>query len=266
DITAVLNQTKDAVQAANSIVNFIIARLENISEGLDKMTVSSGDSDVHSILSHVNKTLKELNKLLPLLPDTLAEVEGHSTTHMSNSITRIKDMIKESRDMVNSSQSDYVGMVVRDGVLYCVYKLGGVFHEIETRRIIESRFNSTFMDRVDFRRIVGDTEPYTKLGCKGFCIGNLKKLSRNIIFSYDLHLVCNGMIGEEATQVLVQSLVISKLDYCNLLLAGLPLRAIKPLQLVQNAAAQLVFNLPKFTRYSTAALPSLAPCSCTHQI
>ncbi|KAK1798200.1 hypothetical protein P4O66_000693 [Electrophorus voltai] len=73
-------------------------------------------------------------------------------------------------------------------------------------------------------------------------------------------------LSQEATQMLVQSLVISKLDNCNSLLAGLPLRAIKPLQLFQNAAAQLVFNRPKFTRYSTAALPSLAPCSCTHQI
>ncbi|KAK1792541.1 hypothetical protein P4O66_012475, partial [Electrophorus voltai] len=45
----------------------------------------------------------------------------------------------------------------------------------------------------------------------------------------------------------LRSLVISKLDYCNSLLAGLPLRAIKPLQLVQNAAARLVFNLPKCT-------------------
>ncbi len=39
--------------------------------------------------------------------------------------------------------------------------------------------------------------------------------------------------------------VISRLDYCNVLLAGLPSNTIKPLQMIQNAAARLVFNEPK---------------------
>ncbi|KAI4877945.1 hypothetical protein NFI96_031159 [Prochilodus magdalenae] len=62
--------------------------------------------------------------------------------------------------------------------------------------------------------------------------------------------------SQEDTQLLVQSLVISKLDYCNSFLAGLPLQAIRLLQLVQNAAAQLIFNLPKFT-HVTPLLRSL---------
>ncbi len=40
-------------------------------------------------------------------------------------------------------------------------------------------------------------------------------------------------------------LVISQLDYCNALLAGLQSSTIKPLQMIQNAAARLVFNEPK---------------------
>ncbi|KAI4878984.1 hypothetical protein NFI96_006271 [Prochilodus magdalenae] len=63
-------------------------------------------------------------------------------------------------------------------------------------------------------------------------------------------------LSQEATQLLVQSLVISRLDHCNSLLAGLPLGAIRPLQLVQNAAARLIFSLPKFT-HITPLLRSL---------
>ncbi len=42
-------------------------------------------------------------------------------------------------------------------------------------------------------------------------------------------------------------MVISRLDYCNALLAGLPACAVKPFQMVQNAAARLVFDLPRRT-------------------
>uniref|UniRef100_A0A673MKR4 AP-4 complex subunit beta-1-like n=1 Tax=Sinocyclocheilus rhinocerous TaxID=307959 RepID=A0A673MKR4_9TELE len=52
-------------------------------------------------------------------------------------------------------------------------------------------------------------------------------------------------VSEQASQLLVQTLVLSRLDYCNALLAGLPASSIKPLQLIQNAAAILIFNKPK---------------------
>ena len=52
-------------------------------------------------------------------------------------------------------------------------------------------------------------------------------------------------LSEQATQLLVQALVLSRLDYCNALLAGLPACTIKPLQLIQNAAARVVFNESK---------------------
>ncbi len=49
-------------------------------------------------------------------------------------------------------------------------------------------------------------------------------------------------LTQHAAQLLVQALVISRLDYCNALLAGLPSNTIKPLQMIQNAAARLVFS------------------------
>lgn len=48
-----------------------------------------------------------------------------------------------------------------------------------------------------------------------------------------------------------QALVISRPDYCNSLLAGLPASAIRPLQLIQDTAAQLFFKLPKFSHTMT---------------
>ncbi len=52
-------------------------------------------------------------------------------------------------------------------------------------------------------------------------------------------------LTEHAAQLLVQALVISRLEYCNALLAGLPSNTIKPLQTIQNAVARLVFIEPK---------------------
>uniref|UniRef100_A0A8C1VE95 Rap1 GTPase-activating protein 2-like n=1 Tax=Cyprinus carpio TaxID=7962 RepID=A0A8C1VE95_CYPCA len=52
-------------------------------------------------------------------------------------------------------------------------------------------------------------------------------------------------LTEHAAKLLVQALVISRLDYCNAVLAGLTSSTIKPLQMIQNAAARLVFSEPK---------------------
>ncbi len=45
----------------------------------------------------------------------------------------------------------------------------------------------------------------------------------------------------------------SRLDYCNALLAGLPSNTIKPLQMIQNAAARLVFKEPKRTHVTPSS-------------
>ncbi|XP_064803695.1 uncharacterized protein LOC135521852 [Oncorhynchus masou masou] len=85
---------------------------------------------------------------------------------------------------------------------------------------------------------------------------NIKVVARSCRFMlYSIRRV-RPCLTQEAAQVLIQALVISRLDYCNSLLAGLPACAIKPLQLIQNAAARLVFNLPKFS-HVTPLLRSL---------
>ncbi len=73
------------------------------------------------------------------------------------------------------------------------------------------------------------------------------KTARSCRFAWYNIKKIRPFLWEHATQLLVQALVLSRLDYCNALLAGLPASPIKPLQLIQNAAARLIFNEPKIT-------------------
>ena len=45
-------------------------------------------------------------------------------------------------------------------------------------------------------------------------------------------------LTESATKTIIQMMVVSRLDYCNSLYNGLPMKAIKKLQLAQNSAAR----------------------------
>ena len=54
-----------------------------------------------------------------------------------------------------------------------------------------------------------------------------------------------GSLTEDATKTLVNSYILSRLDYCNYLLMGTPNSVIQPLQKIQNLAARLVFLAPR---------------------
>uniref|UniRef100_H2ZV52 Reverse transcriptase domain-containing protein n=1 Tax=Latimeria chalumnae TaxID=7897 RepID=H2ZV52_LATCH len=54
------------------------------------------------------------------------------------------------------------------------------------------------------------------------------------------------VLPHDSLATLMHAFVISRLDYCNALYAGLPLKAISRLQLVQNAAARVVHNVSRF--------------------
>ncbi len=93
-----------------------------------------------------------------------------------------------------------------------------------------------------------------------------ERLKTYIIALYNIRKI-RPFLSEQAAQLLVQALVLSRLDYCNALLAGLPACTIKPLQLIQNAAARVVFNEPKkSSRYPSLHQVTLATNSRSHQI
>ncbi len=71
----------------------------------------------------------------------------------------------------------------------------------------------------------------------------ITKTARSCRFAlYNIRKI-KPFLSEHATQLLV----LSRLDYCNAFLAGLPNNSIKPLKIFQNAAARLIFNEPKRT-------------------
>jgi len=62
---------------------------------------------------------------------------------------------------------------------------------------------------------------------------------------YHLRRLCQigQRVGQEVTTRLVLAMVISRLDYCNAALSGLPQATVAPLQRVQNSTARLIFKL-----------------------
>lgn len=60
------------------------------------------------------------------------------------------------------------------------------------------------------------------------------------------------ILGETVVARLVSAFILSRLDYCNSVLANLPKKSIEPLQRVQNAAARLVKNLGPRDHVSSA--------------
>ncbi len=61
---------------------------------------------------------------------------------------------------------------------------------------------------------------------------HIAKNARSCMFALHNIRKIRPFLTEHAAQLLVQALVISRLDYCNALLAGLPSNTIKPLQII----------------------------------
>ena len=61
-------------------------------------------------------------------------------------------------------------------------------------------------------------------------------------------------VSQPVMQSLVTSLVLSRLDHFNCVLFGLPASSIRRLQMVQNAAARLVFNIRRSDHVTDALI------------
>ena len=60
--------------------------------------------------------------------------------------------------------------------------------------------------------------------------------------AYNLHTIreLRNVLSKDTTKLLVYAIVSSHMDYCNSVMAGLPMETLKPLQRIQNLVAKLV--------------------------
>src|SRR6218665_2198978 len=72
---------------------------------------------------------------------------------------------------------------------------------------------------------------------------HISRVSRTCFYPLRRLRSIRRCLGREVTARLVSALIISRLDYCNAILANLPASTLAPMQRVLNAAARLVMNL-----------------------
>ena len=71
----------------------------------------------------------------------------------------------------------------------------------------------------------------------------VNRVTSNCFFQLHRLRQIRRVAGPDVTKRLVSAFVLSRLDYSNATLAGLPQATLRPLQRAQNAAARLVANL-----------------------
>ncbi len=91
---------------------------------------------------------------------------------------------------------------------------------------------------------------------------HIAKMSQSCRFALFNIKKMRPFLSEHASQLLV----LSRLDCCNALLAGLPASSIIHLQLIQNVVAILIFNEPKRMQVTSVYQFALATNSCSHKI
>ena len=81
---------------------------------------------------------------------------------------------------------------------------------------------------------------------------HISKMSSNIYITLKKKAHIRYLLTKDATKTVVQTLVTSKLDYCNSMLLGTPQYNIEKLQRLQNMAFRIVKRLRKYDHVTEA--------------
>uniref|UniRef100_A0A3Q1AX50 Laminin subunit alpha 3 n=1 Tax=Amphiprion ocellaris TaxID=80972 RepID=A0A3Q1AX50_AMPOC len=171
NLTNVLN---DVDQSVKKLLNTIPSLNDKISE-VENLTSQ------FSPISNISENIKKIKELIEQARDAANRIgipmkfkgDGHVELRPPKNLEDLKAYTSlslslqrpgQDSDMFvlylgnRDSSKNYIGMVLRNGVLYGVYKLNGVEYEMKTDAISMSASEPATFDRVDLRRMYQDAE------------------------------------------------------------------------------------------------------------
>ena len=89
----------------------------------------------------------------------------------------------------------------------------------------------------------------------------MKAITKSAFYHLKNIAKIKNVISPGDQEKLIHAFITSRVDYCNGLFTGLPQKAIKSLQIIQNAAARLLTRTKKIDHITQVLkIPTLATC------
>jgi hypothetical protein len=149
--------------------------------------------------------------------------EENAIQELSNCARVINDWMNGNKLKMNSSKTEYIMFGSRQQLSKCKTKEIDICGDkVKVQKCI--RYLGAFLDEtLNFKE-------------------HVKRKCKSAMFNYFKIKSIRKFLTKEATEILVLSLVISHLDYCNVILYGISQAEIGKLQRIQNMCAKLVLN------------------------
>ena len=183
---------------------------EEIAETISNFSISSHQSaDDTALLSHI----------------PLADIST-SRVSIEHCLLAVRNWFRSRRLQLNADKTELIwfGSKCNIGKIYSV-DMTLTFGEVSISPVICVKYLGVLLDT--------ELNMKCQINCiAGACFFQLRRLRQ-----------LRNVISPQALQRVVSALILSRLDYCNSVLAGFPASALALLQRVQNSAAMLVAGL-----------------------
>ncbi len=126
---------------------------------------------------------------------------------------------------------------------------------LKKRQQKDTQISKRYLKDISFYQGVGDKSINPVSSVRSLCVtidshlsmdGQIRLICKNAFYHLRRISQLKKFLCKAALAQLIHAFVISRLDYCNSLLAGLSKASLDRLQRVQNAAARLLYGAKKF--------------------